>query len=77
MANDTTYGLASYLYTRDLSRALKVAEGLDYGIVGANDPLPTGPHIPFGGFKESGLGRENGSEGINEFLEVKAISIGL
>jgi succinate-semialdehyde dehydrogenase/glutarate-semialdehyde dehydrogenase len=77
LANDTPYGLAAYFFARDVGRIFRVAEGLDYGIVGANDPLPTGPHIPFGGFKESGLGRENGSEGINEFLEVKAISIGL
>jgi succinate-semialdehyde dehydrogenase/glutarate-semialdehyde dehydrogenase len=77
MANETEYGLAAYFFARDVGRIFKVAEGLDYGIVGANDPLPTGAHIPFGGYKESGLGRENGSEGINEFLEVKAISIGL
>ena len=77
MANDTPYGLAAYFFARDIGRIFKVAEGLEYGIVGANDPLPTGPHIPFGGYKESGLGRENGSHGIEDFLEVKAISIGL
>ena len=77
MANDTPFGLAAYFFARDVGRIFKVAEGLEYGIVGVNDPLPTGPHIPFGGYKESGLGRENGSDGINEFLEVKAISIGL
>jgi len=77
MANDTPYGLAAYFFARDVGRIFKVAEGLEYGIVGANDPLPTGPHIPFGGYKESGLGRENGSHGIEDFLEVKAISIGL
>jgi len=77
MANDTPYGLAAYFFARDIGRVFRVAEGLEYGIVGANDPLPTGPHIPFGGYKESGMGRENGSHGIEDFLEVKAISIGL
>ncbi|HEU5317660.1 MAG TPA: NAD-dependent succinate-semialdehyde dehydrogenase [Chloroflexota bacterium] len=77
MANDTPYGLAAYFFARDVGRIFKVAEGLEYGIVGANDPLPTGPHIPFGGYKESGMGRENGSHGIEDFLEVKAISIGI
>ncbi len=77
MANNTPFGLAAYFFAKDAGRIFRVAEGLEYGIVGANDPLPTGPHIPFGGFKESGVGRENGSEGINEFLETKAISIGI
>ena len=77
MANDTPFGLAAYFFARDVGRIFRVAEGLEYGIVGANDPLPTGPHIPFGGYKESGLARENGSQGIEAFLEVKAISIGL
>ncbi len=77
LANDTPFGLAAYCFTRDVGRAFRVSEGLDYGIVGVNDPLPTAPQIPFGGFKESGLGRENGSMGIEEFLEVKAVTIGL
>lgn len=77
MANDTPYGLAAYFFTRDVGRIFRVSEGLEYGIIGANDPLPTGPHIPFGGFKESGVARENGSDGISHFLEVKAVSIGL
>jgi succinate-semialdehyde dehydrogenase / glutarate-semialdehyde dehydrogenase len=77
LANDTPFGLAAYFFTRDIGRGFRVAEGLEYGIVGLNDPLPTGPHIPFGGFKESGIGRENGAEGIHHFLEVKALSIGL
>ncbi|MGH2369059.1 MAG: NAD-dependent succinate-semialdehyde dehydrogenase [Chloroflexota bacterium] len=77
MANDTPFGLAAYFFARDVGRIFRVAEGLEYGIVGANDPLPTGSHIPFGGYKESGLGRENGSHGIEEFLEVKAISIAI
>lgn len=77
MANDTPFGLAAYFFTRDIGRAFRVSEGLEYGIVGVNDPLPTAPQIPFGGYKESGLGRENGSMGIEEFLEVKAVTIGL
>ncbi len=77
LANDTPYGLAAYFYARDVGRIFRVSEKLDYGIIGANDPVPVGAHIPFGGYKQSGLGRENGSEGINHFLEVKAISIGL
>jgi len=77
MANDTPFGLAAYFFTRDIGRVFRVAEGLDYGIVGCNDPLPTAPQIPFGGYKESGLGRENGSMGIGEFLEVKAVTVGL
>jgi succinate-semialdehyde dehydrogenase/glutarate-semialdehyde dehydrogenase len=77
IANDTPYGLAAYFHTRDLSRAFRVAEALEYGIVGVNDPLPVGPHIPFGGMKESGIGREAGIEGIAEFLETKAVSIAL
>lgn len=76
-ANNTPYGLAAYFFTRDLARMFRVAERLDYGIVGVNDPVPVGAHIPFGGVKESGLGRENGAEGIEAFLEVKAVSIGI
>lgn len=77
LANDTPFGLAAYFYARDVGRVFRVAEKLEYGIVGANDPIPVGAHIPFGGYKESGLGRENGSSGIDHFLETKAISIGI
>jgi succinate-semialdehyde dehydrogenase/glutarate-semialdehyde dehydrogenase len=77
MANDTPFGLAAYFYARDVGRIFRVSEKLEYGIVGVNDPLPTGPHIPFGGYKESGVGRENGSMGIDHFLETKAVSIGI
>jgi succinate-semialdehyde dehydrogenase/glutarate-semialdehyde dehydrogenase len=77
MANDTPFGLASYLYTNDLSRAWRVAEALDYGIVGVNDGVPSAPHAPFGGVKESGVGREGGPWGLDEYLEVKYVSIGL
>jgi succinate-semialdehyde dehydrogenase / glutarate-semialdehyde dehydrogenase len=71
MANDTHYGLASYVYTRDLSRALRMFEGLQFGIVGINDINPTSAAAPFGGMKESGLGREGAREGIDEYLETK------
>jgi succinate-semialdehyde dehydrogenase/glutarate-semialdehyde dehydrogenase len=75
MANDTEYGLAAYLYTRDLSRALRVSEALRFAIVGINDINPTSAAAPFGGMKESGLGREGGQEGITEYLETKLIGI--
>ena len=77
MANNTPYGLAAYLYTNDLSRAFKVSEALDYGIVGVNDGVPSAPYIPFGGVKQSGLGREGGPWGIEEYLELKYISFAL
>jgi succinate-semialdehyde dehydrogenase/glutarate-semialdehyde dehydrogenase len=77
LANDTPYGLAGYLWTKDLGRAFRVAEALQYGIVGVNDPVPSAPHAPFGGVKDSGIGREGGYEGLNEYLEVRYISMGL
>ena len=75
-ANHTDYGLAAYIWTKDLSRAFRVAEALEYGIVGVNDPVPSamGSNLPFGGYKNSGLGREGGHWGIEEFLETKLIS---
>ncbi len=75
-ANDTPFGLAAYVQTRDYARLLRVVERLDYGIVGANDGMPANPAGPFGGFKESGYGREGGAFGIDEYLEVKYVSIG-
>ena len=77
MANDTEYGLAAYFYTRDASRVIRVAEALEYGIVGANDALPSTPQAPFGGMKGSGLGREGGRYGLDVFLETKYVSIGV
>jgi succinate-semialdehyde dehydrogenase/glutarate-semialdehyde dehydrogenase len=71
MANDTHYGLASYVYTRDLKNAFRLFEGLQFGIVGINDINPTSAAAPFGGMKESGLGREGAIEGITEYLETK------
>ena len=71
MANDTHYGLASYVYTRDLSRAMRMFEDLQFGIVGINDINPTSAAAPFGGMKESGLGREGAREGLEEYLETK------
>ena len=76
-ANNTPFGLAAYLFTQDINEAVYLAESLEYGIVGVNDGLPSTPQAPFGGWKESGLGREGGHHGIEEFLEVKYISLGL
>jgi succinate-semialdehyde dehydrogenase/glutarate-semialdehyde dehydrogenase len=75
-ANNTVYGLASYFYTNDLSRAIRVYEGLEYGIVGVNDPVPTTVQGPFGGVKESGVGREGGPDSLADFMETKFVSIG-
>ena len=67
---------SGYLYTRDISQIWRVAEGLEYGIVGVNEGLFSTPEAPFGGYKESGLGREGGSYGIEEYVEVKYMCIG-
>jgi succinate-semialdehyde dehydrogenase/glutarate-semialdehyde dehydrogenase len=75
LANDTEYGLIAYAFTTDLSRALRVAEGLETGMVGLNQGVVSNPAAPFGGVKASGFGREGGAEGIDEYLEVKYVGI--
>jgi succinate-semialdehyde dehydrogenase/glutarate-semialdehyde dehydrogenase len=74
LANDTEYGLVSYVYTRDLARGLRVSEALDAGMVGLNRGLVSDPAAPFGGVKQSGLGREGGHEGLLEYTETKYIA---
>ena len=76
-ANHTPFGLAAYLFTENISKAIILSEALDYGIIGLNDGSPSAAQAPFGGFKESGLGREGGHQGIEEYLETKYISIDL
>jgi len=76
-ANASEYGLASYLFTRDFKRALRVSERLETGMIGLNQGLVSNPAAPFGGIKQSGFGREGGHEGINEYLETKYIAINM
>ena len=73
LANDTEYGLAAYVYSNDISTAIRTAEGLRFGIIGVNDVNPTSASVPFGGMKDSGLGREGSHDGIAEYLETKAV----
>lgn len=74
-ANNVNYGLAAYYYTQDFSRSIRVQEKLEFGVIGLNDALPAVPQAPFGGMKESGVGREGGHQGLDDFLETKYISM--
>jgi succinate-semialdehyde dehydrogenase/glutarate-semialdehyde dehydrogenase len=76
MANDTEFGLASYFYTRDIGRIWRVAEALDYGIVGINEGIISNEMAPFGGVKESGSGREGSKYGIDDYVEIKYMLMG-
>ncbi len=76
LANDTEFGLASYFYARDVGRIFRVAEALEYGIIGINEGIISTAEVPFGGFKQSGLGREGSHLGIEEYLEIKYLAIG-
>jgi succinate-semialdehyde dehydrogenase / glutarate-semialdehyde dehydrogenase len=76
LANDTEYGLACYFYTQDLGRAFRVAEGLKYGLVGVNEGVITTEVAPFGGMKESGVGREGSKYGIEDYLDIKYVCLG-
>ena len=75
-ANDTEFGLAAYFYSRDLGRVFRVAEALEYGILGINEGIISTEVAPFGGFKESGIGREGSKYGIEDYLEVKYLCMG-
>ena len=76
-ANDTEYGLVAYVFTRDLKRALRVCEGLETGMIGLNQGMVSNAGAPFGGVKQSGIGREGGNEGIDEYLETKYVAVNL
>jgi succinate-semialdehyde dehydrogenase/glutarate-semialdehyde dehydrogenase len=76
-ANDTEYGLVAYVFTRDLKRALRVCEGLQTGMIGLNQGMVSNAGAPFGGVKQSGIGREGGNEGIDEYLETKYVAVNL
>jgi len=76
MANDTEFGLAAYFYSRDIGRIWRVAEGLEYGIVGVNEGIISTEVAPFGGVKESGTGREGSKYGIEDYLELKYLCMG-
>jgi succinate-semialdehyde dehydrogenase/glutarate-semialdehyde dehydrogenase len=77
LANGSPFGLAAYAFTRDISRAFRLMESIEAGMLGLNDGLPTTSNAPFGGVKQSGWGRELGSEGLDSFLETKHISIAI
>jgi len=77
MANDTQFGLAAYVYTGDLGRTWRMAEALEYGMVGVNTGIISTEIAPFGGVKQSGIGREGSKYGIEEFIEVKYVCMAL
>ncbi|MEY8253145.1 MAG: aldehyde dehydrogenase family protein, partial [Colwellia sp.] len=76
IANDTEFGLASYVYTQNIGRAWRVSESIEYGMVGVNEVAITSENIPFGGVKESGMGREGSQYGVEDYLELKYICMG-
>lgn len=76
IANDTSYGLAAYVWTKDLKTALRAYEGLEFGMVGVNEWSPNATEAPFGGWKQSGIGHECGQEGLEDYLETKLVAIG-
>jgi succinate-semialdehyde dehydrogenase/glutarate-semialdehyde dehydrogenase len=76
MANDTQFGLASYFYSQNIGRIWRVAEALEYGMVGINEGIISNEVAPFGGVKESGLGREGSQHGIEDYLELKYLCMG-
>ena len=76
MANDTEFGLASYFYSRDVGRIFRVGEALEYGMVGVNTGLISTAEVPFGGVKQSGLGREGARQGMDDYLETKYLCLG-
>lgn len=77
MANNTPFGLASYVYTQNLGRSFRVGEALEYGMIGINETRISTKQAPFGGIKESGLGREGSHEGLDEYLQTKYWYLGL
>ena len=76
LANDTEYGLAAYFYSRDIGRVWRVAEGLEYGMVGINEGIISNPAAPFGGVKQSGSGREGSKYGLDDYMEIKYLCMG-
>ena len=76
-ANGTEYGLVGYIYTNDQTRVIRVAEAMEFGMIGVNTGIVSNPAAPFGGVKQSGFGREGGFEGIDEYLETKYVGIAL
>jgi succinate-semialdehyde dehydrogenase/glutarate-semialdehyde dehydrogenase len=74
-ANNSAYGLAAYVFSKDLGRVWRTVDRLEFGVIGVNEPFPVRPELPFGGMKNSGQEREGGSEGIDAYLETKAVAI--